>query len=100
MLAEEAAYQGFQSFVDDLGKIGAAVRRLLDLIERYLVSRDRPVEPIDLPAPAEAALSALVSSGIAVLTRSVEKAWAETFIDELHVSQGTILVVDDDPLNR
>jgi class 3 adenylate cyclase len=93
MLAEEAAEQGQASLVDDLGKIGAAARRLLEAIERHFGARDRPAAPAEAPpdpAPSETA----------ALLQSVEKAWAETPTDELRSGRGIILVVDDDPLNR
>jgi class 3 adenylate cyclase/CheY-like chemotaxis protein len=82
LLQEEAAEQGQQSFVADLGRITLAARRLLAVVEAGL---DALVHGPSAPAAA-------VAPGVAAAPG------AEPEAPPRHL--GSLLVVDDDPANR
>lgn len=88
LLEEELSSEGKDEYVADLKRIQLAARKLLELVDR--VGKDVPA-----PAPKEAA--PLRSTGVILRAEVPEPAGAAPPSPE---ASGTVLVVDDNELNR
>jgi class 3 adenylate cyclase len=99
LLKEEAEDEGLDSMVDDLGRIGGAARRLLELLEAAFVNPaavDAMRRSAEASGPDGAAQDELKA---AVTSQLLESRSGDEVVDA-HAAESWLLVVDDNDLNR
>jgi class 3 adenylate cyclase len=99
LLKEEAEDEGLDSMVDDLGRIGGAARRLLELLEAAFANPaalDAMQRTAEASGPDGAAQDELKA---AVTSQLLESRSGDEVVDA-HAAESWLLVVDDNDLNR